>query len=71
MPDAVALKLRDICTPYTKIGGAVPEQCDNDDFWIAVESAVRSIHKDIRLDDFPPEAVGVIWPELCGPVAWP
>ena len=68
---AVALKLRDLCTPYTKIGDAVPEQCDNDDFWIAAESAVRSIHKDIRLDDFPPEAVGVIGPELCGPVAWP
>ena len=71
MPAAVALKLRDLCTPYTKIGDAVPEQCDNDDSWIAAESTVRLIHKDICLDDFPPEVVGVIGLELCGPVAWP
>ena len=56
---------------YTKIGDAVPEKCNNDNFWIASESAVRSIHKDICLDDFPPGAVGVIGPEICGPIAWP
>ena len=57
--------------PYTKIGDAVPEQCNNDDFWIAAKSAVRLIHKDIHLDDFLPEAVCVIGPELCRPVTWP
>ena len=57
--------------PYTKVGNAIPEQWNYDNLWISAEGTVKSIHKEIRLADFPPEAVNIIGLEICRPVAYP